>query len=248
VITAGAKQKPGQSRLQLAETNVATFAADSARAGRGAAGHPAHRLEPGGRADLCQPEAVGRPSARVFGSEPCWTRPVPFPAGEAAERGGGQRARLHGRGTRRQRGAAVVERSHRGDRARSVLSPTCATNEGDREEIFRNVRDAAAQVIAAKGATNWAVGLAVERILEAILRDEQAILTVSSLLTEYHGIATCASRCPPSWGARACGRRCRCTSATRNWHCCAARGNPAGERGPAGVLRKATVHYCSMFT
>jgi L-lactate dehydrogenase len=60
--------------------------------------------------------------------------------------------------------------------------------EGDREEIFRNVRDAAAQVIAAKGATNWAVGLAVERILEAILRDEQAILTVSSLLTEYHGI------------------------------------------------------------
>jgi len=33
----------------------------------------------------------------------------------------------------------------------------------------------------------------VERILEAILRDEQAILTVSSLLTEYHGIGECAS-------------------------------------------------------
>jgi len=53
----------------------------------------------------------------------------------------------------------VVERSHRGDRARSVLSPNVPPlTEGDREEIFRNVRDAAAQVIAAKGATNWAVG------------------------------------------------------------------------------------------
>ena len=50
--------------------------------------------------------------------------------------------------------------------------------EADRVEIFRNVRDAAAQVIAGKGATNWAVGLAVVRILEAILRDEQSVLTV----------------------------------------------------------------------
>jgi L-lactate dehydrogenase len=59
----------------------------------------------------------------------------------------------------------------------------------DREEIFSNVRDAAAQVIAAKGATNWAIGLAGTRILEAILRDEDAILTVSSLLTGYRGIS-----------------------------------------------------------
>jgi L-lactate dehydrogenase len=61
--------------------------------------------------------------------------------------------------------------------------------EADRAEIFRNVRDAAAQVIAAKGATNWAVGLAVVRILEAILRDEQSVLTVSSLLEDYYGIS-----------------------------------------------------------
>ena len=72
---------------------------------------------------------------------------------------------------------------------RSFSSPSCLPlTERDRREIFHDVRDAAAQVIAAKGATNWAVGLAVVRILEAILRDEQSILTVSSLLSGYHGI------------------------------------------------------------
>jgi L-lactate dehydrogenase len=71
----------------------------------------------------------------------------------------------------------------------SYSSPTAPRlTGGDREVIFQNVRDAAAQVIAAKGATNWAVGLAVGRILEAVLRDEQAVLTVSRLLSDYHGI------------------------------------------------------------
>ncbi|MEW5978852.1 MAG: L-lactate dehydrogenase [Acidobacteriota bacterium] len=74
----------------------------------------------------------------------------------------------------------------------SVNAP--ALTDQDRREIFHNVREAAAQVIAAKGATNWAVGLAVARILEAVLRDEQAILTVSGLLHDYHGIDdVCAS-------------------------------------------------------
>ena len=50
--------------------------------------------------------------------------------------------------------------------------------EADRHAIVRGVRDAAAEVIAAKGATNWAVGLAVSRILEAVLRDENSVLTV----------------------------------------------------------------------
>ena len=47
------------------------------------------------------------------------------------------------------------------------------------------MRDAAAEVIAAKGATNWAVGLAVTRILEAVLRDENSVLTVSGLMTGH---------------------------------------------------------------
>jgi L-lactate dehydrogenase len=58
----------------------------------------------------------------------------------------------------------------------------------DRTDIFVNVRDAAQQVIAGKGATNYAIGLATAKILEAILKDENRVLPVSSLLTDYHGM------------------------------------------------------------
>jgi L-lactate dehydrogenase len=58
----------------------------------------------------------------------------------------------------------------------------------DRTDIFVAVRDAAQQIIAGKGATNFAIGLATAKILEAILKDENRILPVSSLLTNYHGI------------------------------------------------------------
>lgn len=48
---------------------------------------------------------------------------------------------------------------------------------------------AAAEIIAAKGATNWAIGLSTARILDAILRDENAVLTVTRLMEDYHGIS-----------------------------------------------------------
>ncbi|WP_420239350.1 L-lactate dehydrogenase [Telmatobacter bradus] len=58
----------------------------------------------------------------------------------------------------------------------------------EKETIFRNVRDAAYQVILGKGATNYAVGLAVTNILEAILHDERRVLPVSGRLQGFHGI------------------------------------------------------------
>ena len=58
----------------------------------------------------------------------------------------------------------------------------------DRTEIFQNVKTAAYQIIEGKGATNYAIGLATAKILEAILKDENRILPVSSLLNDYHGI------------------------------------------------------------
>jgi L-lactate dehydrogenase len=59
----------------------------------------------------------------------------------------------------------------------------------DRTEIFQDVKTAAYQIIQGKGATNYAIGLATARILEAILHDENRILPVSSLLTDYRGIS-----------------------------------------------------------
>ena len=51
--------------------------------------------------------------------------------------------------------------------------------------IFENVRTSAYQIIAGKDATNYAIGLAVSSILQAILWDEGRVLPVSSLLTAY---------------------------------------------------------------
>jgi L-lactate dehydrogenase len=59
----------------------------------------------------------------------------------------------------------------------------------DRTEIFQNVKTAAYQIIQGKGATNYAVGLATARILEAILHDENRVLPVTALLTDYHGLS-----------------------------------------------------------
>lgn len=57
-----------------------------------------------------------------------------------------------------------------------------------KEDIFKNVKNAAYQIIDGKGATYYAIGLAVRRIVEAILRDENSVLPVSSLIQELYGV------------------------------------------------------------
>ncbi len=59
----------------------------------------------------------------------------------------------------------------------------------EQEEIFANTRDAAYQIISAKGATYYAIALALDRICTAILDDEGAVLNVSTLLQDYHGVS-----------------------------------------------------------
>jgi L-lactate dehydrogenase len=58
----------------------------------------------------------------------------------------------------------------------------------DRERIAREVVESAYRIIAGKGATNYAVALAVTQIIEAVLGDEGRVLPVSSLLQDYLGI------------------------------------------------------------
>lgn len=54
--------------------------------------------------------------------------------------------------------------------------------------IFENVRTSAYKIIESKGATYYAVALAVERIAEAIIRDENSVLTVSSYIDGQFGL------------------------------------------------------------
>lgn len=56
------------------------------------------------------------------------------------------------------------------------------------EKTFDRVKSSAYEIIDRKGATYYAVALAVRRIVEAIVRNENAILTVSSLLEGEYGL------------------------------------------------------------
>ena len=56
-------------------------------------------------------------------------------------------------------------------------------------DIEQQVRRAAYSIIELKGATYYAIAVAVRRIVEAILRDEQSILTVSTLLQGEYGLS-----------------------------------------------------------
>lgn len=58
----------------------------------------------------------------------------------------------------------------------------------DMDAMALHVRDAAYEIIRRKGATHFGVAAALTRIIQAIVRDEGAVLTVSTLVTGAYGI------------------------------------------------------------
>jgi len=71
----------------------------------------------------------------------------------------------------------------------NVAGKTVELSEAERRRIFEQTRDAAYEIIRAKGATYYAIALALDRICAAILRDEAAVLPVSTLADGYRGIS-----------------------------------------------------------
>ena len=57
------------------------------------------------------------------------------------------------------------------------------------ERIFLQTRDAAYQIIERKGATYYAVAAGLMRITQAILRDQRTVLSISSVINNYHGLS-----------------------------------------------------------
>lgn len=64
------------------------------------------------------------------------------------------------------------------------------------DELEHEVTGSAYKIIQGKGATNYAIGVAGARIVEAILGDQKAVLPVSTVLTDYHGISDIALSVP----------------------------------------------------
>src|SRR3569832_32347 len=58
----------------------------------------------------------------------------------------------------------------------------------ERETVEAQVRNAAYEIIRRKGATNFAIATSMMRIIEAIIRDEASILTVSALVDGPYGL------------------------------------------------------------
>lgn len=191
VITAGAKQKPGQTRMDLAATNVA-MVRDLVPQLLAVA--PAALLlvvtNPCDVVTYATLKVSGFPRTRVFGS------------GTVLDS-----ARLRYLVAEHQRVAvpnvhAAIAGEH-GDSEIALWStasigtiPLAGWNapgqppldDEARRRIHQQVVGAAYEIIQGKGATNYAVGLAVVQILEAVLGDQRRVLTVSSLLQDYHGI------------------------------------------------------------
>jgi len=59
-------------------------------------------------------------------------------------------------------------------------------NEKFKRDIHERVKNAAYEIINKKGATFYAIGLSVTKIVEAILRDKKCILPVSTLVNDYY--------------------------------------------------------------
>ncbi len=195
VVTAGARQKPGQSRLDLAAVNTEIFRTMipeiAARAKN------AIILIVTNPVDVLTYAAIKfsrLPPGRVFGS------------GTVLDTGRLRYAISGHCGVDARNIHAYIIGEH-GDSELPVwsganiggvpLTNYCAqcgsgnSCNGDNalKQIFTDVKDAAAQIIAAKGATNFAVARALVTITEAILRNENSILTVSAPVENYLGIS-----------------------------------------------------------
>ncbi|MBD3690256.1 L-lactate dehydrogenase [Nanchangia anserum] len=75
-----------------------------------------------------------------------------------------------------------------------------------RSDIAHQVVRSAYTIIDGKGATNYAIGLAASNIINAALRDEERVLTISTLLDGWAGISGVCMAAPTIVGIEGAGR------------------------------------------
>lgn len=199
VVTAGAKQRPGQTRLDLAATNVRLLeklmpvlverAPDAVFV---LVTNPCDVLT------VAAQRLSGLPSRRVLSSgtvlDTSRLRQI------LAARAGVAAGSIHANIVGEHGDSEFALWSHARIGPVPILdwsSPGSAPFTAEElRRITDDVRSAAYRVIEGKGATNYAIGLAGARIVEAILRDERAILPVSTVHDGYLGLRGVALSMP----------------------------------------------------
>ena len=79
-------------------------------------------------------------------------------------------------------------------------------NDDYKNEFYAKTKNAAYEIIEKKGATYYAIALAVKRIVESIIGDENSILTVSSMFDGEYGISDICLSVPTLVGAEGAER------------------------------------------
>jgi L-lactate dehydrogenase len=62
-------------------------------------------------------------------------------------------------------------------------------NNAEKKRIYQKVKNAAYEIVAKKGATYYAIGLSVSKIVKIILRNQNSVLPLSTYLENYNGIS-----------------------------------------------------------
>jgi L-lactate dehydrogenase len=191
VITAGAKQKPGQTRLDLAAANVA-MCRELVPALVDVAPDALLLVvtNPVDVVTYAALEVSGWPAHRVFGSGTVLDSSrlrflIAEHTGVAVQNVHAYIAGEHGDSevplwSTATIGGVPVQDWRAGD------TPLDAEA---RASIHSRVVSAAYEIIRGKGATSLAIGLAVARVLEAVLKDEHRVLPVTSRLDGIHGLS-----------------------------------------------------------
>ena len=219
VIAAGAAQKPGETRLDLVAKNAAIFR--DARARRSPrptrTGSSSSRRTRSTSSSYLTWRISGLPSERVIGSgtilDTARFRML------LAEHYGVDPRSVHAHMAGEHGDSEVPVWSlgqHRRDAARATSGRPRASGRTPTalEKIYTDTRDAAYQIIERKGATYYAVAAGLVRIVEAILRDQHTVLSVSSLIHDYYGIDDVYLSLPAVIGRRR-GRADRAAGAVR---------------------------------
>ncbi|MCI3927044.1 L-lactate dehydrogenase [Paenibacillus sp. TRM 82003] len=183
VITAGAAQRPGETRIDLLKRNVAIFESIIGELDKvGAQGILLIASNPVDVMSYFTLKKSDRPVHRVIGSGTLLdSARFRYLIGDALN--------LDPRSVH----AHIV--GEHGDSEvplwslANVAGTDLELDEETKDSIFAGTRDAAYGIIQAKGATYYAIALAIDRICTAILRNEGSVLNVSTLLTDYHGVS-----------------------------------------------------------
>ena len=209
VVTAGAKQKPGQTRMDLAETTV-DLMKKILPAVQKVAPDAIYVMvtNPVDVVTYASLKITDLPPHRIFGSgtvldssrlrwlvsEACDVAVANVHAYMAGEHGDTEVPLWSSAAIG---GVPLLEWEKQTGRLGAVR----------REAIADRVVNAAYEVISGKGATNYAVGLAGARIVESIRRDERRVLPISTLLQDWHGITDVCMSVPTLVGAGGAGQR-----------------------------------------